>query len=67
MKIFGFHILRQKTLNKGITEACIKARKEAIVMPNKVISKLLWQIHGKHRESLMEAYQKSRKSRLRSF
>lgn len=51
MKIFGLHILKQKTLDEQLANA----RRQAIVIPNKMISKLLWQIHGKPRETLKEA------------
>lgn len=56
MKIFGFHILSQKTLDERLT----LARAQARWVPNKMISKLLWQIHGKPRETLKEAQRKLR-------
>lgn len=56
MKLFNFHILRQKTLDERIAEV----RKKAIVIQNKIISKLLWQIHSPNRESLIQAYEKSK-------
>lgn len=71
MKIFNFHILKQKTLDElcerlaeDRKNACKEAAKAARVIPNKMISKLLWQIYGKRRESLMEAY---KKSQMRAF
>ena len=59
MKLLGFNILKQKTLEERLA----KARNEAVVMPNKmitimrqhglvrnrIISKLLWQIHSPQR------------------
>lgn len=67
MKIFGLIIIKQKTMDnlceklaEDRKDACIEAANRARVIPNKMISKLLWQIHGKDRESLMQAYQKSR-------
>ena len=55
MKIFGFHILSQKTLDERLT----LARAQARWVPNKMISKLLWQIHSPNRKSLMQAYQEA--------
>lgn len=60
MKVFNLHILTQNTLDERLSLACKSAAREAIVIPNKMISKLLWQIHGKHRESLREAYRKAK-------
>ena len=37
MKLFGFHILKQKTLDGRLAEA----HKKAIAIPNKMISRLL--------------------------
>lgn len=37
MKFFNFHIIKQKTLDGKLA----KARKDAIVIPNKMISRLL--------------------------
>lgn len=56
MKLFNFHILKQKTLDECLAEAC----KKAIIIPNKMIENLLWQIHNPNRESLMQAYEKSK-------
>ena len=58
MKLLGFRILKQKTLDNlcerlaaDRTEACVEAAKQARAIPNKMISRLLWQIHGKTKES----------------
>lgn len=50
MKLFNLHILKQKTLDEELSEA----RRKAIAIPNKIISKLLWQIHGR-KKTLKEA------------
>lgn len=56
MKLFNLHILKQKTLDGQLVEA----RKKAIVIPNKIISRLLWQIYSPQRDSLIQAYEKSK-------
>lgn len=58
MKLFNFHILKQKTLDGQLAEASADARKEAVVMPNKMISALLRQIVGRNK-TLTEAYQEA--------
>lgn len=64
MKIFSLIILKQKTLD----ELLAKVKRDAIVMPNKMISKLLGQLHKaeikiipmstKEREALIEREKK---------
>ncbi len=66
MKIFGLIIIKQKTMDNlcerladDLADACIEAARQARIVPNKMISKLLWQIHSPDREMLMQAYQDS--------
>lgn len=59
MRLFNLQILKQKTLDERLAKARAKASTDAIVMPNKMISKLLWQIHSPNRDSLIQAYQKA--------
>lgn len=65
MKLFNFHILKQKTLDdmcKRLAEdrkkACEESAKQALVMPNKMISALLRQIVGRNK-TLIEAYREA--------
>lgn len=67
MKIFGLIIIKQKTMDnlcerlaEDCKDACVEAAKQARVIPNKIISKLLWEKFGKHRDSLIQAYRESR-------
>jgi len=51
MKLFGLHIMKQKTLDDMFNENTRVARKQAIVMPNKMISSLLRRIYGDVRKT----------------
>lgn len=54
MKLLGFHILSQKTLDERLAEV----RRATVVMPNKMISALLRQVVGRNK-TLMEAYREA--------
>jgi len=58
MKLFNIHILKQDALGRRLAEARKEACKEAVVIPNKMISALLRQITGRNK-TLMEAYRES--------
>ena len=65
MKIFGLYILRQKTFDGLALEASIQiveARRKAVVMPNKMISRLLWALDGKPTMKLREKMANARRT-----
>ena len=66
MKIFGLIIIKQRTMDNlcewladDRKDACLESARKARVVPNKIISKLLWQIHSPNKEVMIREHQDS--------